>query len=226
MTPPELATDAPILDIFEPVAICVFIFSRVEFDVVVHHWSESDFGKMLHFEEPLHREFWFDRYISTLRTANFVSVVLNFFEETSSFEVDNNLFAHIETVHAYVHTCSFADSAIVVEDINALEIVFFAKHVVVYVVSRSYFEATSTKFNINIFVFNNRNFATYDRNDYAFAFEMSVFRVVRVDTHCSVAHNGFRTSSCYDGISVFANDFITEVVEFALLFFEDNLFVR
>ena len=40
------------------------------------------------------------------------------------------------------------------------------------------------------------------------------------------AHNSFRTSSGNDSISVFANDFITKVVEFALLFFENNLFVR
>ena len=66
VTPPKLAADAPVLDIFEPVAIGVFVFSRVELDVVVHHWSECDFGKVLHFEEPLHREFWFDRHIGAL----------------------------------------------------------------------------------------------------------------------------------------------------------------
>ena len=54
VTPPELAADAPVLDIFEPVTIGVFVFSRVELDVVVHDRSECDFGKVLHFEEPLH----------------------------------------------------------------------------------------------------------------------------------------------------------------------------
>ena len=135
------------------------------------------------------------------------------------------MFAHIEAVHTNVHTSSLAECAVVVEDIDALEIVFFAKHIVVDIVGRSDFEATCTELYIYIFVLDDRHFATYERHDDAFAFEVSVFRVVRVDTHSCVAHDGFGTSSSHDSVCIFAYDFIAEVVEFALLFFEDNLFV-
>ena len=53
VTPPELTADAPVLDIFEPIAICRFVLVRHKFDVVVHYRRESDFCEVLHVNEPL-----------------------------------------------------------------------------------------------------------------------------------------------------------------------------
>ena len=65
MTPPQLTTDTPILDILEPVTISRFVLGRIELNVVIHHWRKSDIGKMLHANEPLQRKTWFDRHIGT-----------------------------------------------------------------------------------------------------------------------------------------------------------------
>ena len=92
---------------------------------------------------------------------------------------------------------------------------FFAKHVVVDVVSRCNLEATCTKFDVNIFVFNNGDAATHDGDNNALALQPFVLGVVGVDAHCSVAHDGFGACGCNDCIASFGIAFnhIAEVVE-------------
>ena len=56
VSPPELAADAPVVDVFKPVAIGGDVFLRVEFDVSVEHGRQGDVGEVLHGEIPLHAE--------------------------------------------------------------------------------------------------------------------------------------------------------------------------
>ena len=60
MTPPKLAGDTPVLDVFQPMAIGVLVFGGIELDVVLHDGRKGQVGKVLHLEEPLHGEFGFD----------------------------------------------------------------------------------------------------------------------------------------------------------------------
>ena len=80
--------------------------------------------------------------------------------------------------------------------------------------SRSHFQATCTKFDVYIIIFNHRDGAVYQRNDHFLAFQPFVFRVVRVDTHRCVTHDCFRAGSCHYGIASFRITFyfIAEVI--------------
>ena len=102
MAPPQLAADAPVLDVLEPIAISRFIFSGNELDVVVHNRRKSYFGKMLHVDKPLLRQARLDGHMGTLRAAHLVVVVLDFLHQAGSLQVESNLLANIETVHAHI----------------------------------------------------------------------------------------------------------------------------
>ncbi len=154
-----------------------------------------------------------------------VGVCLNLFKEVSLLEVLFNLLAHGETVHTDVETGSLADSAVVVEDVDALQVVLFAKHIVVDIVSRSHLQATCTELNVHIVVLNHRNLTTDQRHNHALALEVRILRVVRIDTHRSVTHNGFRAGRSNNGITVFADNLVAEIVKFAVLFLIYNLLV-
>ncbi len=66
MTPPKLATDAPVLDVLEPCTIGILVFLRDEFNDVVHHGAERNFGEVLHVDEPLQRQTRLDGHLGAL----------------------------------------------------------------------------------------------------------------------------------------------------------------
>ena len=137
------------------------------------------------------------------------------------------MFANIKTIHSDVNTCSFAYCSVIVENIYTWQIVFFPKHVVIYIMSWRNLKTTCTKFNIHIVVFDNRNFTSNERNYYSFTLKPLIFRIIWVDTHRGISHNSFWTSSGYNCVFLFfANNLVAEIVKFSLLFFVNNLLIR
>ena len=244
VSPPELAADTPVLDILHPVAIGVLVFRRIEFQFIVHHGSEGNLGKMFHLQEPLHREFRLDSHICSLAEAHLVGVRLNLFNQALLLQVDFDLLAHIEAVHAHIEHSLLVESAVIVEDVDALEVVFLAEHIVVDIVSRSYFKTAGTKFDIDIFVFDHRDYTTHERHHHLFAAQPAVLGVFGVDTHSGIAHDGFWAGSSHNGIAAtllidmnhlalfrlgggigVVNHIVAEIIEFAMLLFIDHLLV-
>ena len=54
VSPPQLARDAPVLNVLQPVLIGVLVLGRYKQNVVVHNGRQGDVGKVLHRQEPLH----------------------------------------------------------------------------------------------------------------------------------------------------------------------------
>ena len=58
MPPPQLAGNAPVLDILHPIPVAVLEFGGMELNRVVHHTVKSGLGKLFHGHEPLHGQAW------------------------------------------------------------------------------------------------------------------------------------------------------------------------
>ena len=82
MSPPELATDTPVLDVLHPVAVGVLELGRVQADLILHHCIEGWGGKTLHTEEPLHRELRLDGDKGALGVPNLVGVGLDLLQKS------------------------------------------------------------------------------------------------------------------------------------------------
>ena len=190
MTPPQLAADAPVLYVFEPDTVCRLIFVGDEADNIVHHGAHGDVGKVLHVHEPLQRQARFYRYAGTFRQADVVHIVLGLLEQAGFAEVFGYRRAAVEAVHADVHTCNGGYGAVLVEDIDGLEIVGLAQHKVVLIVCRRNFQTARTELYIYISVFNYGDYAVDQRHHDLAAFEPCVLGVFGVDTHGRIAHDG------------------------------------
>ena len=225
MPPPELATDAPILHVLHPVAIGVLELRRVETDLVVHHRIECRLSQTVHFQEPLHGELRLDGHIGTLGEAHLVRVILCFLEQSGSIKVTDDLFADSEAIHADVELARGSDGAIVVKDVDGGEVVFLAQHVVVYVVRGGDLEAACAELNVDVVVLDDGDLAPHERDNDAPSAEVLVLRIVRIDAHGRVAHDRFGSGGSHDGVSVFADDAIAQVVKFALLLLINHLLV-
>ena len=88
--------------------------------------------------------------VRSLRESYLVGVGFYFLEEAGCCQVFLNLLAYVETVHAYVHACGFADGSVVVEDVDGGEVVFLAEHVVVDVVGGGYLQASGSELDVYV----------------------------------------------------------------------------
>ena len=205
---------------------------------------------MLHVDEPLERQARFDRNLCTLRKSHIIYIVFDLFHQIGFGEVAGDFVADNETVLAHIQACDFGHGSIFVEDVDRLEVVCLAEHVVILVVGRSDFQTAGAEINLHISVLDNGNFAVDKRHNHFFAFEPGVFGVFRVYAHSSVAHDGLRAGGGYHCIqatvvvyvhhiplfSGFGNverriltagrEIIAQVVEFRLLLLEVHFVIR
>ena len=235
VAPPELATDTPVFDVLQPVAVGVLVLRRIEHDVVVHYGRQRDICEMLHLHEPLQTQARLDRYVRTLGIAYFVVIVLDFLHEVQGLQVLYDLFAAVEAVHAvvlaYVRLQLFlyrvhVEVCVRREDIDGLEVVFLTEHVVVYVVRRRHLEATGTESDLHVAVLDDRYHAAYARYNHMFALQPLVLLFLRVDTYGDIAEDSLRTGGRYD--RVFGRIFsyaVAQVVELRVLLVVYHLLV-
>ena len=100
------------------------------------------------------------------------------------------------------------------------------QHIVVGIVGRCHLQTTRTELDIHITVLDNRNHTVHQRYDDLLALQPLVLRVLRVDTHGGITHDGLRTGGSYHGIAVTAFHIVFQVVQLRLLFLIDHLFGR
>ena len=227
MSPPQLAADTPVLDIFQPVLVRVLIFGRIELQFIIHYRRQSHVGKVLHLQEPLHGKLRFDGHIGTFGETYLVGIGFHFFQQSGSSQVLLNLLAHIETVHADIQAGSFTKRSVIIEDVDARQVILFTQHVVVHIMGRGYLQATGTELDVYIIVLNDRNHASYQRNNHLLALQPSILGVIRIDTHGSISHDGFGTGGSNHCITSFGVTFyhVLQIVQLAVFFLVDNFLV-
>ena len=246
VSPPELTRDAPVLNVLQPVLVSVLVFLGIELDVVVHDGRQGDVGKMLHRQEPLHGEARLDGGVGVaLRVAHLVDVVLHFLHEASLLQVLGYLLAAVHAVHAYIEGRLLRDGTVGIEDVDGLQVVRLAQHVVVGVVCRRHLQTARTELYIYVTVFNDGNHAAHQRYDDLAALQPLVLRVLRIDAHSGITHDGLRArgghngvvallvlvddvtvSSCYRVATYRAVHIVLQIVQVTLLFLVDNLLGR
>ena len=227
MSPPQLAADTPVLDIFQPVLVRVLIFGRIELQFIIHYRRQSHVGKVLHLQEPLHGKLRFDGHIGTFGETYLVGIGFHFLQQTGSSQVLLNLLAHIETVHTDIQAGSFTKRSVIIEDVDARQIVLLTQHVVVHIVGRSYLQTTGTELYIYVIVLDNRNNTSYQRNNHLLTLQPGILGVIRIDAHGCISHDGFRAGGSNHCITSFGVTFyhILQIVQLAVLFLVDNFLV-
>ena len=103
---------------------------------------------------------------------------------------------------------------------------FQANFIVINIVSRRNFQSSCTKFYINIFIFDDRNYTPHHRNNYFLTSQMLITLIIRIYTNGYVSKNSFRTSSCNSKIFLRIFNFIYKVKKLSVLFFIDYFLIR
>src|ERR1019366_3481169 len=98
MAPPQLARDAPVVNVAHPLEIRLGVILRDELDFAVFNGFDGSVGERLNLHEPLRREPRLDDGLAAIALAQRDDVILRADQEAAFFEVFEHLLACLETV--------------------------------------------------------------------------------------------------------------------------------
>ncbi len=144
------------------------------------------------FEEPLHGDAGFDGDVGAFGEADVVFVFVDLDEEAEFLEFGDGFFAGDEAIEAVeVRAIGAVDVAVGGEGVDDFEVVAEADFEVRLVVGWGDLEGAGAEFEIDVVVGNDGDFGFWEGSDDLAADEVGVARVLGVDGHGDVAHEGF-----------------------------------
>ena len=177
MSPPQLAGDAPVLDVAHPAEVHVLVVFRDKLDVAVFDRFDGGFGQGFGIDVPLIGKHWLDDDATTVAVGDGEVVVFDGVEQAQCLEVGNNGLAGGKAFHA---TVFFRDAGVDVgidrairikrlgfvadvgvegQDVDHRQAAAFANFAVIKIVSRGDFDATGALGHVGVFVTDDRDAA-------------------------------------------------------------------
>ncbi len=102
MAPPQLAADAPVLDVLHPLEIGLGPVLRHETNAAVLHALDRGLGERRDAHIPLIGEPRLEHRVATIATRNLVRVRLDLLDQAQRLEVGDDLLARDETIQAAI----------------------------------------------------------------------------------------------------------------------------
>gem|GEM_PF-5264783 len=193
MPPPQLAADAPILDIFEPVQVHFAPALRVKLDVAITHRGLGFLDARIT-QPPLPGETRLDRHIGAFGITNVVRVRLFADESTGCPQQFRGFFSTGESVQSrQLRTGQFVERAVGIEHVDNRQLVTLANFEIHLVVRRCDLQRTGSEFLVHRRVGHDRDRPAIERTPDRLADERRITRIVGMHRDRHVARNRFRT---------------------------------
>ena len=158
---------------------------------------------------------------------DFVIIVFNVDHEAGGFQHFHGFAACVKAVHAveFGHFRA-VDMTVGGKDVDNFQVEFPAYFKVGLIMGRSDFQSARAEFYFYIFISDDRNGGGIERAHDVFPDEVGVPRILRVDGHSHVRHDGFRAGGGYMEGSGPVFQFVKNGVELAFLLSHDDFFIR
>ena len=233
VAPPELAADAPVADVFEPVEIDAGEAVGDDGDVAVGDGGVGAAGDAVgftvaaHLEEPLEADEGFYYRIATLAVAHGMAVVLHLFQQAEAIQFFGDGAAGVEALHAPVFAGQVGHVAVEADNVDDFQAVPLANLKVGNVVAGGYFQGAGAELRLDGFVADDGDGPVHDGQEGLLAHVGGVAGVFGMDGHAGVAEHGLRAGGGDGDVApIFAlrerengvGQGIADVVELAVLF--------
>ena len=171
VAPPQLARDAPILDIVQPLVVGVDPVLGVELDLAGAHAFQCLLGdgfafraRLAHRDEPLVGEHRLDHHAGAVAARHFEFVLFGLLEQAECLKVGHDLFARFKAVEPLIFCRRlFVNFCIQGEDGDHFQPVALAHRVVVEIMRRGNLHATRAEFLVHVVVGDDGNSAVAQR---------------------------------------------------------------
>ncbi len=205
MSPPQLARDAPVLDIGQPLVVGADPVFGDQADLAALHGIERDLGdraagvegalgrRLAHRDEPLVGQHRLDHATRALALGRHQLVLLDLGQQALGVEVGDDAAARLETVQADVLRRRVVGDLRVERQHGQLrQLVAQAHRIVVEVMARRDLDHAGTEFAVDVVVGDHRDLAIGQRQFGHLADQVRVALVLGMDHQRDVAQHRFR----------------------------------
>ena len=158
VSPPDLAADAPVLNVPHPLEVGLRPMLGHESDCAAFDGFYGGLGEGSGPDEPLIRQIGLDHGLGPVASRHDVTVGFDFLDQLPGFEVGNDALTCREAFEPTIARRSVVvDACVRSEDVDLLERVALTRSVVVEVVRRGDLDATAAESGIHHFIGDDRN---------------------------------------------------------------------
>ena len=216
VAPPELAGDAPIMDVLHPV--CVDLGEAVgdELDLPVVDHPERFLRQGLHLDEPLGGDERLHIGSAAVAGAHVVGMLGGFFQEAQGIQIGHDGLAGLIAVHALIFAAVLVDFAAVVQDADGFQVVAHSHLEVVGVVGGGHLHAAGAELHVHVIVGHDGDLLVHQGQYAGLAHQVPVAVVIGIHGHAGVAQHGLGPGGGHDDIAArLALDGVFEMPEVA-----------
>ena len=223
VSPPNLAGNAPVADIFKPVEINLIKSFGNKFCLAVFNRVNCRLCKLLHFNEPLSGYLRFNCGVTPLASTYVVDMLLGLDEISACFKVGNDSLSRLVSVHARIFGVISGNFRVAGHNGDYFQIVPLAYFKVVGIMGGSNFYNARTEIHFNVFVRNYGNLTSHQRQYKSLADNILVAAVVGIYRNGSIAQKRFGTGRSQFHVAATILERIADMPEVSRLLLENNL---
>ena len=214
MSPPELAGNAPVMNVRQPLDVGLGETFRDELGLAGGDGFHSRAGERFHLDEPLLGGHRFDDGLAAGAMTDCMLCFFDLDEKACFFEISNDSLSRFVAIHAGILACLFIHRAIFIHDDDGLELVSLSDFKVVRVMRRCDLHAAGTISHVDVFIGNDRDLAAGAGQCDLLADEAFVAFILRIHSDSGITRDGFRTGGRdLDVFPLFACDRVIKVPE-------------
>ena len=214
MAPPELARDAPVVDVAHPLVVGLAVLLGREADVAFVDRGDGLFRERLNLDEPLGGQARLDHGLAAVALADGVGVVLDGIAGLA-FELGDDALARLIAIEAGEGAGDLVEVRGFIHDVDGLQLVALADGVVVGIVRGRDLDRAGAELRADPRVGDDGDLAPDERHAHACALQVPVALVDRVDGDGDVAEHGLRPRGGDEKRFVRADDAVGDGVELA-----------
>jgi hypothetical protein len=191
VAPPQLAGDAPVADVGEPVAIHLAPALRHEAGIGSLQGLAAASRQGLRFHEPLGGEQGLHRHLAAVGERHAVAVGLHLCQKAALLHRRHHRLARLEAIQASEAPGRCVHGAVLGHHRDQRQVVALANGEVVGVVGGGHLDATRAEVGVHVVVGHDRNLAPHQRQGEALAHQRRVARILGIHRHGRVTQQGF-----------------------------------
>ena len=229
VTPPQLAADAPVLEVFHPGSVGLRPARGVEGDLSGVDGVERRPLELVDGDEPLLGQPRLQGGVATVAVHNGVIEVLDVIEQVVLLEPLDDGLAALVAVHAGELAIALDDHRVLVKDVDLRQVVGLTHGVVVGVVSRRDLNKAGTEVGVDVPILKNGDLAVDDGELDGLTHEGGLLGILRGNGNARVAEHGLGARSGDDDVVLAVDRLgqrVAQVPQVALLVLVLGLVVR
>ena len=229
VAPPQLAADAPILEVLHPGGVGLRPARGVEGDLAGVDGVERRPLELIDGHEPLLGKPRLKRGVATVAVHDGVIEVLDVIEQVMLLKPLNDGLAALVAVHAGKLAVALNDHRVLIEDIDLRQVVGLTHSVIVGVVGRGDLDKTGAKVGVDMPIFKDGDLAIDDGELDGLTHKGGLLGVFRGDSHARVAEHGLGARGGDDDVVLAVDRLgqrVAQVPQVALLVLVLGLVVR